>query len=41
MQKSVIQKSSLYENLELLKGTYRLEPPPMIPWVTLGNDFKL
>jgi hypothetical protein len=41
MQKSFTQKSSLYENLELLKGTYRLVPPPTMPWVTLGNDFKL
>ena len=41
MQKSLTQKSITYGNLELLKGTYRLEPPPSIPWLTLGNDFKL
>ena len=41
MQKSLTQKSITYGNLELLKCTYRLEPPPSIPWLTLGNDFKL
>lgn len=41
MQASRSQQYLLYNNLELFKSSYKLEPPQQTSWLALGNRLKI